>query len=339
MKLQLALGVALLSLGAPAMATENPWNFSGFVSYLDPDSDRTRANTLLGLEEDIGFAGALGYRFNPKWEGRAIFNQWEFGDTATGYGLDALYHFNDKHLYGILGYKHADITGSNDEILNVGLGKRFALSERLYFTAEGLVNQSLKDSFNDYGLNVGLTYFFGQKAAPKAPKPKPAPAAPAPKQRMDSDGDGVYDDRDSCPNTPKTDAVDSSGCTRYEMADESVRLHINFGNNSDKVEQNYYSEIERVAKFMKKFPDATVVIEGHTSAVGSDTYNQKLSERRAMMVAKILVDHFGVDAARVSHVGYGETRLLNTSQTREAHRENRRIEAKISGSKRVKVKR
>lgn len=338
MKLRSLVGVGLLCIGTSALAQESPWNISGFASYLDPDDDRVRVNTLLPVDDDIGFALALGYRFSPKWEGRAIFNQWEFGDTANGYGLDALYHFNDEHLYGILGYKHADITGGDDELLNLGLGKRFAMSERLFFTAEGLVSQSLKDSYNDFGVNLGLTYLFGEKkrAYTPTPAPTPEPVKAAPK---DSDGDGVYDNRDSCPNTPKTDAVDSSGCTKYTMEDESVRLHINFANNNDKVEQHYYSEIERVAKFMSKFPDAKVVIEGHTSKSGSESYNQKLSERRAKMVAKILVDHFGVDSARVSHMGYGESQLLNQGDSAAAHRENRRIEAKISGSKRVKVKR
>lgn len=339
MKLKSFIGVGLLCFSVQSLATENPWNISGFASYFDPDSDRTRVNTLLGLDDDIGFGAALGYRFTPKWEGRMIFTQWEVGDTADGYGLDALYHFNDKHLYGILGYKHADVSGADDELANLGIGKRFAMTERLYFSAEALVYRSLKDDYNDFGLNLGLTYLFGERAKPAAPKPKPAPAAPKPQAPKDSDGDGVYDQYDSCPNTSMSDAVDDKGCPRYTESEESVRLHINFANNDDKVEQHYYSEIERVATFMSKYPDATVVIEGHTSVTGSESYNQQLSERRAKMVARILVDHFGVDAGKVSHVGYGETRLLNTANTKEAHRENRRIEAKISGAKRVKVKR
>ncbi len=341
MKLHLALGVALASLVTPVAANDSPWNISGFASYLDPDSDRTLINTNIGLDEDIGIAAALGYRFNTKWEGRVIFNQWKLGHTADGYGVDGLYHFNDKHLYGIFGYKHADLNGGDDELLNVGLGKRFELSERLYFTAEALVNQSLKDSYNDFGVNIGLTYFFGERSKTVMPKPKPAaPVAPAkPAKPVDSDGDGVYDDADACPNTPMSDAVDSQGCTRYEMDSESVRLQINFANNDDKVAQHYYSEIERVAEFMSKYPEATVVIEGHTSKVGAASYNQNLSERRAKMVAKILVEHFGVQSSRVSHVGYGETQLLNDADTAQAHKENRRIEAKISGSKKVKVKR
>jgi OOP family OmpA-OmpF porin len=337
MKTRTAVSIGLLLFGGTAVAEDNPWNVSGFASYLDPDSDRRVVNApLLGLDDDVGWAAALGYRFTPKWEGRLIVNQWDFAHDTDAYGLDALYHFTENDFYGIGGYKHADITGADDDLLNFGLGKRFGISDNLFFTAEALVTQSIEDSFNDFGINLGLTYKFGKKAETYTPKPAPVTAPPV---RKDSDGDGIYDDRDSCPNTPMEDAVDSSGCTRYTMADESIRLSINFANNDDKVAQHYYGEIERVAQFMKKYPDSTVVIEGHTSVRGKASYNQNLSERRAKMVAGILVSQYGVDSSRVSHVGFGETQLLNKADTAAAAQQNRRIEARISGSKRVKIKR
>ena len=73
-------------------------------------------------------------------------------------------------------------------------------------------------------------------------------------------------------------------------------------------------EIERVVEFMKKYPDATVTIEGHTSVLGSASYNQNLSERRAKRVADIMVSKYGVAQSRVSHVGFGETQLLDDSK-------------------------
>lgn len=339
MNIRMAVSSGLLLLSSAVSAQENPWNISGLASYLDPDSGRHIFNTTTGLGDDIGFSGALGYRFTPKWEGRFIASQWEFADTANGYGLDALYHFNDKHFYGIAGYKHADITGADDDWLNFGLGKRFAINDKLYFTAEALVTQALGESFNDFGVNLGLTYLFGSKAPAPTHKPTPAPEPVAKAVRKDSDKDGVYDDEDSCPNTPMIDAVDGNGCSRYTMEDESIRLSINFANNKDHVAQHYYSEIERVANFLKKYQDSDVIIEGHTSAQGNANYNQKLSERRAKKVAEILVSHFGIKQSRVSHVGYGENNLLNSANTAAAAQENRRIEARISGSKRVKVRR
>jgi OOP family OmpA-OmpF porin len=339
MTIRTTVSTALLLLSCGAVAQDDPWNISGFASFFDADSDRRIINNngATAVEDDIGFAGALGYRFTPKWEARLIASKWDVGHSAKGFGVDALYHLNDKHLYTIVGVKHADITGPDDNLLNAGIGKRFELADKLYLSAEALVYQSLERSYHDFGINLGLTYMFGSKEPAYVAPPAPEPTAPV--VRLDSDKDGVYDDQDSCPHTPMVDAVDSSGCTRYTMEDENVRLSINFANNKDNVEQHYYSEIERVANFMKKYPDTTVVIEGHTSIKGGAVHNQDLSERRAKMVAKILISQFNIDSSRVNHSGYGESKLLNSADTKAADQENRRIEARISGSKRVKVKR
>lgn len=70
---------------------------------------------------------------------------------------------------------------------------------------------------------------------------------------------------------------------------------------------------------------AAVSVEGHTDAVGSDAYNQRLSERRAESVRRYLVEH-GIDESRLSTVGYGESRPIASNQTREGRALNRRVE-------------
>jgi OOP family OmpA-OmpF porin len=69
----------------------------------------------------------------------------------------------------------------------------------------------------------------------------------------------------------------------------------------------------------------SVSIEGHTDWTGTDAYNQGLSERRANSVRNYLVDH-GVDASRLSTVGYGESRPIASNATREGRALNRRVE-------------
>ena len=91
------------------------------------------------------------------------------------------------------------------------------------------------------------------------------------------------------------------------------------------------------AEFMARFPNTKAVIEGHTSAVGTESYNQSLSEQRAAAVRQLLVDQYQVGAERLTSVGYGETRLLDPSNTPEASRINRRIEAKVTAMEKVKV--
>jgi OOP family OmpA-OmpF porin len=70
---------------------------------------------------------------------------------------------------------------------------------------------------------------------------------------------------------------------------------------------------------------SAVSVEGHTDWVGSDAYNQGLSERRAESVRRYLVEH-GVDESRLSTVGYGESRPVASNETREGRALNRRVE-------------
>jgi outer membrane protein OmpA-like peptidoglycan-associated protein len=77
-------------------------------------------------------------------------------------------------------------------------------------------------------------------------------------------------------------------------------------------------------------PSARVAIEGHTDVRGEAAYNQALSERRAAAVRAWLVGH-GVDAARISATGAGESRPIRTGTTEADHRANRRVEIRIRG--------
>jgi OOP family OmpA-OmpF porin len=68
-----------------------------------------------------------------------------------------------------------------------------------------------------------------------------------------------------------------------------------------------------------------VEVAGHTDSVGTDQYNQGLSERRANSVRDYLVEQ-GVRASRLTAVGYGENRPVATNDTADGRQENRRVE-------------
>lgn len=79
-----------------------------------------------------------------------------------------------------------------------------------------------------------------------------------------------------------------------------------------------------LAKVMQKNPELRLRLEGHTSAEGDATFNQKLSEARAQAAVTFLVEHEGIDAARLEAVGKGSSELKNTADPMAA--ENRRTE-------------
>lgn len=144
----------------------------------------------------------------------------------------------------------------------------------------------------------------------------------------DSDGDGVPDSKDKCPATPAGAKVNADGCPIL-MEKVGIKLELNFDTDKADVKPEFKDEIDRVASFMRKYPGASVVIEGHTDNTGSSEHNQKLSERRAQAVAESLVRDHGIAASRVQSVGYGDTKPVADNGTAAGRSENRRVNAAI----------
>lgn len=114
-------------------------------------------------------------------------------------------------------------------------------------------------------------------------------------------------------------------CVEQPQEKINIRLEILFDTDKSNVKQHFYSEVQRVADYMQRFPDAVVMLEGHTDDRASDRYNQQLSQRRVDEVKRVLVNHFGIQAARISTVGYGEARPVADNGTEEGRRLNRRV--------------
>jgi outer membrane protein OmpA-like peptidoglycan-associated protein len=92
--------------------------------------------------------------------------------------------------------------------------------------------------------------------------------------------------------------------------------------------------IDRLAQFMRDYPERSVRIEGHTDAAGSDDANQGLSERRAQAVREALLQR-GLDAARIATLGYGEARPVASNETPGGRQQNRRVEIVVSDAQGV----
>jgi hypothetical protein len=87
--------------------------------------------------------------------------------------------------------------------------------------------------------------------------------------------------------------------------------------------------LDRLVVFMQENKNAKVALSGHTDNVGSDAYNQKLSERRVTAVREYVVKK-GVDAGRISGQGFGESKPIADNKTREGRSKNRRVEIKVN---------
>ena len=164
-------------------------------------------------------------------------------------------------------------------------------------------------------------------------------------QDGDQDGDGVFDRRDRCPDTPPNTPVHHNGCplVQEEMPqvareeppapqDEVIVLSdwgsvlFDFDKSSLKP-----AAIEILDSILPKLMAADVIaitISGHTDWIGSDQYNQGLSERRAASVANYLVSQ-GVPAERIQSQGFGESQPVADNKTDEGRAQNRRVEIAI----------
>jgi OOP family OmpA-OmpF porin len=154
---------------------------------------------------------------------------------------------------------------------------------------------------------------------------------------LDTDQDGTLDDADNCADTPMTDKVDANGCSVFVEEEVSTNLNVSFGNNSSIFDSANNAQFQAFADFMERFPDTDAVIEGHASAPGDADYNMMISQKRANAVRTLLINEYGISAARLIAKGFGENQLLDTSNTAAANKANRRITAKVSASTRRKV--
>jgi len=89
-------------------------------------------------------------------------------------------------------------------------------------------------------------------------------------------------------------------------------------------------KLARVSGILVTHPDLKLEIEGHTDSVGSDEYNQGLSERRAESVRSYLVSQ-RIAAQTITTAGFGESRPVATNDNAAGRQRNRRVELVVSG--------
>ncbi|HET8828421.1 MAG TPA: OmpA family protein [Pelobium sp.] len=140
---------------------------------------------------------------------------------------------------------------------------------------------------------------------------------------MDSDGDGVPDWKDKCPTEKGT--AELNGCPEMGTATMAGVDNIQFEYNSSVLRTSSYATLDKVSSMLRADKTASLQLDGHASAEGTDAYNMQLSLDRANAVKTYLVNS-GVDAKRISTKGHGETRPIASNTTEEGRVANRRVE-------------
>ncbi|MEN8822580.1 MAG: OmpA family protein [Abyssibacter sp.] len=182
----------------------------------------------------------------------------------------------------------------------------------------------------------------GADQCPNTPAGQPVDAKGC---SLDGDHDGVLNKLDQCPNTPAGaevladgcaltndcripqpgDQVDADGCAVTQAV---ILRGVNFDLDSARLTPNAKAILDTVGDALLSIESVNVEIGGHTDSLGSNAYNQKLSQRRAESVKTYLSER-GVAADRMEVKGYGEAEPVAPNDTAEGRELNRRVELKI----------
>ena len=146
----------------------------------------------------------------------------------------------------------------------------------------------------------------------------------------DSDGDGVSNSLDQCPDTPAGARIDDKGCNLVLTQPIRQTLYINFASGTADIQGSSLPEVEKIVLLMTQYPDARVVLEGHTDSAGSAALNEQLSQYRADAVKALLVSRYRMDERRISAIGKGEDSPIADNSTAQGRQQNRRVEVILS---------
>jgi outer membrane protein OmpA-like peptidoglycan-associated protein len=95
------------------------------------------------------------------------------------------------------------------------------------------------------------------------------------------------------------------------------------------------ANLDKMAAILNKYPDTNILIEGHTDATGSEEHNLDLSRNRAQSVSNY-IEGLGVNPARFTTMGYGESQPVATNDTDDGRQQNRRVELFITANDKLK---
>ncbi|MEN6488144.1 MAG: OmpA family protein, partial [Smithella sp.] len=282
------------------------------------------------MDNSVSVGLRAGYNFTKYFgiEGYAHYVPTDIENSSTnvdflGYGLEGLYHFMPDSKFvpffaigvGGVHYSHAteDTTdGKRDKITaDYGVGVKYFVTENVALRADVRHVIPFDGVNNNLLYTVGLSFSFGGAKKAVVEEAKPAPAAPVEEVKP----------------APAAPVEEKSQVARDIEEKGKATLNVEFDFDKSTIKKGFYKDIDDVVSVMKQYPDVNIEIAGHTDSIGTAAYNKKLSQRRADAVKKYMVEKGGIDAKRLTAVGYGEDKPIASNKTKEGRQKNRRVEA------------
>jgi len=147
----------------------------------------------------------------------------------------------------------------------------------------------------------------------------------------DTDGDGIPDYLDKCPTIPGV--ASNNGCpeikTEVRTLFQKAMQGIQFETGKYIIKPVSFTLLNKIAKVLNENPTYLIEIQGHTDNVGKPEANLILSEKRAEAV-RLYLTGIGISEKRMTSHGYGDTKPVETNNTKEGRALNRRVEFVVS---------
>ncbi len=153
--------------------------------------------------------------------------------------------------------------------------------------------------------------------------------------------EAIAEDVDEEDALQKIDTISTSDTVTIPEKQEEVKVFelrpLYYGFDTYRLSEEGMKELNRMIVLLNDNPNIKLVVSGHTDALGPDSYNQGLSEKRAQAAVDYLVNK-GIDKSRLKAVGYGEKRPVainknpDGSDNPEGRKYNRRVEIEVSGA-------
>lgn len=342
-RLMASVALGLMTAGGAVQAADG-WYVAPAVGYYNSDEDRlTEEGSVfgaLGIGKYFGNNASIEFSVDRTNRGNRNFAFFPSTGTWSNMGVGLTYRqffgegaFKPYFLVGGGANRH-DRDGSEpgwDFMAQAGGGLSYQFSERTRGRAEAFYRYDMdgeslpfNDNFGDWVVALGVQIALGEVEAPLPPPVEPPPPPPPEPHcsELDGDGDGVNDCDDRCPNTARGTVVGPDGC-ELRVAIDLRGVEFDFDKSTLRPESR--QTLDEATEVLRQYPDIRVEVAGHTDSIGSDEYNQGLSERRSKAVYDYLVGN-GIDAGRLNSQGYGESRPIADNATREGRQRNRRVE-------------
>jgi outer membrane protein OmpA-like peptidoglycan-associated protein len=126
--------------------------------------------------------------------------------------------------------------------------------------------------------------------------------------------------------------LDAIPGAEVQRRDDSILVNFQssllFDSGSSTLQPGAYDRLRSLARTLNNYPKSDVIIKGHTDSVGTEAFNQTLSEKRADQVRTFLISE-NVSPPRITAIGYGEGMPVATNTNEAGRAQNRRVEIEI----------